>query len=228
MTVPVPPLRRKAPHAKPWQTAVIRRDLLSGEGKREHDDNKDIHIELAPADHEEPTWEVRPAGQGRKRRIDRRTRTILSVAAAAAIVVNAGAAWAYWHITESKTGGRNTGTAVELALRARNDLNRPLTPGGSGNLTVTVANEYDFPIRITLVTPGAGNVVADDEHRDDGCTAPGVTMSRPRFDVSWSVPRNTVGAFTIPGGLTMSHSSQRACRGATYTVPVQVTGYSTD
>jgi hypothetical protein len=207
---------------------VIRRDLLSGEGKREHGDNKDIHIELEAADHEEPTWEVRPAGQARKRRIDGRTRTILSIAAAAAIVVNAGAAWAYWRITESKAGGRNTGTAVELTLRARNDLNRPLTPGGAGNLTVTVANEYDFPIRITLVTPGNGNVVADDEHRDAGCTAPGVSLTRPRFDVSWDVPRNTVGAFTIPGALSMSPGSKRACKGATYTVPVQVTGYGTD
>jgi hypothetical protein len=220
------------PHAKTRQTArpkglvVTRRDLLSG--KREHDDVNEIHIELETADHEEPTWEVRPAGQSRRRRIDGRTRTILSVAAAAAIVVNAGAAWAYWNVTESRTGERAAGTAVELTLRARNDLNKPLAPGGTGNVTVTVANEYDFPIRITRVTPGNGNIVADDEHRDAGCTAPGVSLTRPRFDVTWNVPRNTVGAFTIPDGLFMSHSTQKACRGASYTVPVQVTGYSTN
>jgi hypothetical protein len=208
---------------------VIRRDLLSGEGKREHDDiNKEIHIELETADHEEPTWEVRPAGQGRKPRIDRRTRMILSVAAAAALVVNAGAAWTYWHVTESKPAGRSTGGAVELALRARNDLNQPLTPGHTGNLTVTVANEYDFPIRIKLVTAGTGNIVADDEHRDAGCKTPGVSLTRPQFDVSWDVPRNTVGAFTIPAGLFMSRSSQHACKGATYTVPVRVSGYGID
>lgn len=205
---------------------MIRRDLLSG--KPEHRDAKDIHIELETADHEEPTWEVRPAGQSRRRRIDGRTRTILSIAAAAAIAVNAGAAWAYWHITQSRTGPASPGTAVELTLPARNDLNRPLTPGGTGNLTVTVANEYDFPIRITLVTPAGSNIVADDLHRDAGCTAPGVSMTRPRFDVSWDVARNTVGAFTIPDGLAMSHTTQRACRGATYSVPVRVTGYSTN
>jgi hypothetical protein len=207
---------------------VIRRDLLSG--KREHDDEKDIHIELAAGDHEEPTWEVRPAGQQRKRRIDRRTRTILSVAAAGAIVVNAGAAWAYWNITESGTGRSVAGTAVELTLRARSDLNRALTPGGIGNLTVTVTNEYDFPIRIKLVTPGNGPIVADDVHRDAGCTAPAVSIARPRYDVSWDVPRNTIGAFTIADALAMnanvSGKMQRACAGAVYTVPVQVTGYS--
>jgi hypothetical protein len=205
---------------------VIRRDLLSG--KPEQAGEEEIHIELATADHEEPTWEVRPAGESRRRRIDGRTRTILSIAAAAAIVVNAGAAWAYWNVTESRTGERVAGTAVELTLRARNDLNKPLAPGGTGNLTVTVANEYDFPIRIKLVTLGNGNIVADDEHRDAGCTAPGVSLTRPRVDVSWDVPRNTVGAFTIQDGLLMSRSTQRACKGATYTVPVQVTGYSTN
>ncbi len=220
------------PHAKTRQTArqkglvVIRRDLLSA--KRGHDDEKEIHIELETADHEEPTWEVRPAGQARPRRIDGRTRTILSVAAAAAIVVNAGAAWAYWNVTESRTGQRAAGTAVELTLRARNDLNKPLAPGGTGNLTVTVANEYDFPIRIDRVTAGDGNIVADDEHRDAGCTTSAVSLTRPRFDVRWNVPHNTVGAFTIPDALFMSRSTQRACRGATYTVPVQVTGISTN
>jgi hypothetical protein len=204
----------------------MRRDLLSGTSQ--HDDGKEIHIELAAADHEEPTWEVRPAGQSRRPRIDRRTRVILTAAAAAAIVVNAGAAWSYWHITQSRTGAASTGTAVELMLRARNDLNAQLTPGGTGNLTVTVTNEYDFPIRITAVTPGSGNVVADDEHRDAGCTAPAVSMTRPRFDVSWNVARNTVGAFTIPDGLFMSRSAQHACQGATYTVPVRATGFSTE
>jgi hypothetical protein len=205
---------------------MTRRDLLSG--KREHDDQKDIHLELETADHEEPTWEVRPAGQSRPRRIDKRTRTILSIAAAAAIVVNAGAAWAYWHVTESQTGQAAEGTAVELTVRARNDLNKPLTAGGTGNLTVTVTNEYDFPIRITRVRPGGGNIVADDEHRDAGCTVPAVSLTRPRFDVSWDVARNTVGAFTIVDGLIMKHSAQRACKGATFTVPVQVIGYSTN
>lgn len=209
---------------------MIRRDLLSGKRERVEESRseppKDLHVELTTADHEEPTWEVRPAGEARRRRIDGRTRSILSAAAAAALVVNAGAAWTYWHITESGTGRSGEGTAVELTLRARNDLNRPLSAGGTGNLTVTVTNEYDFPIRIKLVTPGSGNIVADDEHRDAGCTNPGVTITRPRFPVSWDVQRNTIGAFTIVGGLTMSRTVARACNGAVFTVPVQVTGNS--
>jgi hypothetical protein len=209
---------------------MSRRDLLSG--KRERDDAtpapRDLNIELVTADHEEPTWEVRPAGEARRHRIDGRTRRILSAAAAAAIVVNAGAAWTYWRITQPDPAGAGSRTAVELTLRARNDLNRPLSRGRISNLTVTVTNEYNFPIRITKVTPGSGNIVADDEHRDAGCTSPGVTITRPEFDVSWDVPRNTIGAFTITNGLAMSRAVARACDGAVFTVPVQVTGYSAD
>ena len=81
------------------------------------------------SDLEEQTWEVWRPGQG-KRRLDGRTRSILSAAAVAAIVVNAGAAWAYWKVTASETGGARAGTAVELTLPGRSNLNRPLTAGG--------------------------------------------------------------------------------------------------
>jgi len=178
------------------------------------------------SDMEEPTWEVRRPGSG-KGRLDGRTRSILSAAAAAAIVVNAGAAWAYWKVTASETGGARSGTAVELTLRGRSDLIRPLTPGGTGNLTVTLTNDNDYPITITSVSSGGGNVVADDEHRDAGCReGAGVSLTKRAFAVSWDVPRNTIGAFSIPDGLRMAARSTKACRGATFMVPVQVSGVS--
>jgi hypothetical protein len=182
------------------------------------------HIELHPSDHEEPTWEVRRPDDVRRRRLDGRTRAILSVAAAAAVVVNAGAAWVYWRITDSETGHAAGGTAIELALRARSDLNRPLLRGQDGNLTVTVTNDYDFPIRITAVTPGAANIVADAEHRDAGCRDARVDLTRTRFPVLWEVPRNTIGAFTIPGALLMRADAADTCNGAVFTVPIQASG----
>ncbi|MFF5293875.1 hypothetical protein [Paractinoplanes globisporus] len=182
------------------------------------------HIELRPADHEEPTWEVRQPGDKRRRRLDGRTRAILSLAAAAAVVVNAGAAWMYWRITGSETGHWDGPTTVEIALRARSDLNRPLIAGHTGTLSVTVTNDYNYPIRITSITPGAGNIVADLEHRDAGCKAPGVGLSRDRFEVSWEVPRNTIGAFTIVDGLSMRPDAPTVCSGAVFTVPIHASG----
>ena len=179
---------------------------------------------IVQSDMEEPTWEVLRPGRG-KRRLDGRTRSILSAAAVAAVVVNAGAAWAYWKVTASETGSARAGTAVELTLRGRSDLNRPLTAGGTGNLTVTLTNDNNFPITITSVSPGPGHVVADNEHRNAGCRDDtGVSLTKTTFDVSWDVPKNTIGAFSIPDGLRMAVSSDKACRGATFMVPVQVSG----
>jgi hypothetical protein len=89
-----------------------------------------------------------------------------------------------------------------------------------------VTNDQNFPIRITSVRVAAGDAVADDEHREAGCTAPTVTLSRDSFTVDWDVERNTIGAFTIADGLTMAPGAPASCLGATYTIPLQVGGYS--
>jgi hypothetical protein len=204
----------------------MKRDVLTRLGEQvKPSTGKRPPIEMTvEPDMDEPTWEVRRPGRG-KGRLDGRTRSILSAAAVAAIVVNAGAAWAYWKVTASETASARAGTAVELMLRGRSDLNRPLLPGGTGNLTVTLTNDNDFPITITSVSAGPGNVVADDEHREAGCRdITGVSMTKAAFEVSWPVPKNTIGAFSIPDGLRMDGNSNKACEGATFTVPVQVSG----
>ncbi|GID96508.1 hypothetical protein ACFQFC_27855 [Amorphoplanes digitatis] len=175
---------------------------------------------------DEPTADLRGSGRRRGwlRRLDARTRSILTGAAAAAVIVNAGAVWAYWRITDSETGRAAGGTVVEMNLRARSDLNKALEPGGTGNLTVTVTNDNDFPIRITSVSPGQGNIIADDEHREAGCANTGVIVAQNSVKVRWEVPRNTVGAFTVPDGLAMNADSDKACAGAVFVVPVLVSG----
>ena len=182
-----------------------------------------IEVTVTP-ESEEPTWEVYQPGAVR-RRLDRRTRSVLGAAVAAALVANAGVAWAYWTVTGSRSASATSGGAVEMVLRARSDLDRPLIPGGTGNLTVTIANDNDFPIRITSVTHGDGKVVADNEHRDAGCRdGSGVRMTRMAFPVSWEVARNTVGAFTIPDGLARSTVHDPECDGATWSIPIRASG----
>jgi hypothetical protein len=210
-----------APRAGPAKREAINHRVAFGRSRP-----RSAPPRVAVAQVEEPTWEVRRPGNG-GRRMDRRTRLILTVALIAAIVVNVGAAWAYWRLTTSTTGGEKAGAVVELALRGRSDLSRPLARGGVGNLTVTVRNDNSFPVRISSVAPGVATVVADDEHRENGCQdATGVTMTRRDFPVSWVVAKNTLGAFTIPAALRMARNANPACEGANFTVPIQVGGVS--
>jgi len=175
---------------------------------------------------EEPTGAVTVASprRGFLGRLNARTRSILTAAAIAAVLVNAGAVWTYWHITGSETGREHAGAVVEMNLRGRSNLNKPLTPGSTGDLTVTVTNDNNFPIRITSVLPGVGHVVADDEHRENGCVDHGVVVRSPSVEVQWDVERNKVGAFVVPNGLAMAATSGPACAGAVFTVPVLVNG----
>jgi hypothetical protein len=161
-----------------------------------------------------------------KRRLDRRGKVILSVAAAAAVLVNAGAAWAYWMVNGEGTGVAVAGTAVELTLTGKSDDSKPLYPGGTTNLTVTVANQNDFPIKITTVSPGDKDVTADAAHRNAGCRTTGVVVAKDVIAVSWEVPKNTIGVFTVPDGVRMTNSSDSACQGATFTIPVRANGVS--
>ncbi|WP_229071502.1 hypothetical protein [Actinoplanes sp. DH11] len=181
-----------------------------------------MNIELDPGDHEEPTWEVYRPGTPR-RRFDRRARTILTAAAIAAVLANAGAAWAYWRFTGSDEAKPEVqpaaaGTPFELVLNGTTEPNRP---GATGNLTVTVTNQHPVPIRITAVRAGAGPAVADDTHRDAGCSAPPVELNRQAFPVSWEVPKNTIGAFVVPDAVSFGTGGPAACRGATFSLPMR-------
>jgi hypothetical protein len=171
-----------------------------------------------------PTGDVGVPRRSLVQRIDARTRSILTSAAVAAVIVNAGAVWAYWHITGSETARADAGTVVELNLRGRSDLDEPLSPGRTGDLIVTVTNDNDFPIRVTSVSPAVGNVVADDEHREAGCVRTGVVFAKDAVRVQWDVDQNHVGAFLVPDGLSMTSASDPACLGAVFTVPVLVRG----
>ncbi len=163
-------------------------------------------------------------GARRRGRFDGRTRSILAAAAVAATIVNAGAVWAYWRVTDSETAATRGGESIVMELRGRSSYTVPLQPGTTGDLTVTVVNDNDFPIRITEVRPGTGRPVADDEHREAGCVETGVAFAQPAVPVKWEVARNTVGAFTVPGGLTMAAGADKACRDGTFVLPVQVEG----
>ena len=180
-------------------------------------------ISSSPASPGDP---IPKARKMRKGRLDRRGKMILGVAAATAVLANAGAAWAYWALQGDGDAVAVAGRAVELKLQGRSDDSKQLFPGGTSNLTVTVTNQNDFPVKITSLSPGSGTVTADAQHRSEGCRNTGVVVVQAVIDVSWQVPKNTIGVFTVANGLKMTNSSDSACQGATFTIPVRAVGVS--
>ena len=162
----------------------------------------------------------------RKGRLDRRGKVILSVAAATAVLANAGAAWAYWTLQGDGNAVSVAGRAVELKLQGHSDDSKHLFPGGTTNLSVTVTNQNDFAVKITSLSRGSGTVTADPQHRSGGCRDTGVAVVQAVIDVSWQVPKNTIGVFTVPDGLKMNNNSDSACQGATFTIPIRAVGVS--
>jgi hypothetical protein len=160
------------------------------------------------------------------RRLDRRGKLILTIALVTALIANGGAAWAYWTLHGQGSGVAVAGTATELTMRGQSDDSRPLYPGGTTNLTVTVANQNDFPVKITSVSLGPGRVTADLEHRHAGCRHPGVAITGDPLQVTWNIPKNTTGVFTVPDGLAMNNSSDTACQGAVFAIPVRAIAVS--
>ncbi|GAA3351477.1 hypothetical protein GCM10020358_81300 [Amorphoplanes nipponensis] len=159
----------------------------------------------------------------RSPRLDRRGRLVLAVAATVAVLVNSGAAWAYWRL-DAAAAAPAPGGPVELTLQARSDDGAALSPGAAVGLTVTVTNRYAFPVRVVAVRAGSGAVTADPAHHDAGCRGTGLAVAADSRPVSWEVPRNTIGVFIMPGALRMTGAADPACRGAVFTVPVRATG----
>ncbi len=160
------------------------------------------------------------------RKVDRRSKVVLSAAGAAFIAVNAGVAYAFWKLTGDGTATAVAGSAIELNLSGVSDDNKPLFPGGTSNLTVTVANDNAFPITVTTLSPGSGKAVADEAHRKAGCVNTGVVITASVHEVAWTVPKNSVGVFRLPDGIKMTNQSDTTCQGATFTIPVQATAIS--
>ncbi|GAA0802946.1 hypothetical protein [Spirilliplanes yamanashiensis] len=160
------------------------------------------------------------------RDIHRRTILIGGIVAILAVALNAGVVWAFWRLDGTTSTTVKAGRAVELAVTGTTAADAPLFPGGTTALSVTIENPNAFPIVIDTVAPGPERSVADEAHRKAGCRVTGVAVARRVNAVSWRVEGDSTATFTLPRGVTMTNRSDSACQGATFTIPLQVSGAS--
>ena len=157
-------------------------------------------------------------------------RRVLRVAAAGATMVGvlamAGTATARWTTSGSGSGtGATAGGLARLTTTAVTASGTALAPNGSAPLTLRVANPSNVAVTVTSVTL--------DGSRSITSTGAIGTCANPALSVSssgWSgvtVPANgTSGTITIPGAVAMGAGADNGCQGATFTIPVTLTGTS--
>ncbi|MQA33010.1 hypothetical protein [Modestobacter roseus] len=161
-------------------------------------------------------------------------RRIGVVLTASALMISCGVAVAAW--TNSGTGAANARatTAGALVVTAGTPVGTlyPKPAGGYSSTTIgavytTVANPNPYPVRVLTATfgtvvitplPGqtcaAGSVVPS--------TAGPMTLGAP-VDLPANAPATAV---TVPGAIEMVATAEDGCQGASFTVPVTLTGAS--
>jgi hypothetical protein len=160
-----------------------------------------------------------------------RSRKLLAFVAASAAVVASGLVFAAWLTTGSGSATAKAGSSQALSvLDASASTNATLYPGVNGDVTVRVSNPNAFPVRVTGVSLDGDNsdIAVDAGH--SGCSPTGVSFT-DQTGLTIDVPAKSGGTngattATLTGAAAMSNAAVNACQGATFTIPVTLTGSS--
>lgn len=151
-----------------------------------------------------------------------RGRRIVLVAGtvAAAMTLPTGIAHAYLTTKGTGAGSATSGTISALTGLTATPSGT-LIPGGTGALVVRVTNPNSLPVTVTTVS-GNGSITATGALGT--CTSPAVTLTTPTAGLPATIAPGATATITLTGAITMGTAAQSGCQGATFDVPVLLTG----
>ncbi len=155
-----------------------------------------------------------------RKRVSRKLAVVTTVVAASAV----GMVYAAWTTNGTGSGYAKAGTAQALTtVDVSASTGATLYPGGpAGDVKIEISNPNSYPVKVTGVS-GNGTITADAGH--SGCTTTGVTFT-DQTGLNISVAANGSTTATLSGAASMSNASLNACQGATFTIPVTISGAS--
>jgi hypothetical protein len=162
-----------------------------------------------------------------------KTKPFRVLAAAASVGVIAGFVYAAWTTNGGGSAYTKAGTASALStVDVSASTTASLYPGVSGDVLIKVSNPNPYAVRVTTVNLNGTNadIAADASHVSAGCTTSGVSFTN-QSGLSIDVPAksgstNGETQATLSGAASMSNASVNACQGATFTIPVSLSGSS--
>jgi hypothetical protein len=153
-------------------------------------------------------------------------RNVIAVSMTLIVMTAVGFVYAAWTTNGSGSGYAKAGTASALStVDVSATTSASLYPGTTGNVTLKINNTNPFAVRVSAVALNGqqSDIVPDAGH--SGCTTTGVTFTN-QSGLTLDVPASTQTEFTLNGVAAMSNASLNACQGATFTIPVSLTGTS--
>ena len=147
-----------------------------------------------------------------------------AVTVMALVIVSLG--YAAWTSSGNGTGIAKASSAQALTTGTAT-ASDGLYPGATAALTVNVTNPNPYPVTVTDVT-GNGTITADASHSTCGQDAghpTGVTYT-DQHSLSIAVPANGSTQVSLSNSVHMSNASDNSCQGATFTIPVSLSGAS--
>jgi hypothetical protein len=158
-------------------------------------------------------------------------RALIGLTACLAVLAVAGLVFAAWLTSGSGSGYAKAGSSQALStVDASASTSATLYPGVTGDVTITVSNPNPFPVRVTSVSLNGTNADIAPDSGHASCSPTGVSFTN-QTGLSIDVPAQSGGTngtatATLTGAASMSNASANGCQGATFTIPVNLSGAS--
>ncbi len=131
-------------------------------------------------------------------------------------------ATAAWLANGTGDGAAKAITASDLTVEVASAGAGDLYPGfANGDLFLKINNPNPYRVTVTQVDAGAGSVTSDSAACDTGGSE--VTLDASTA-VSIDIAAGGSTTTSVPNIVTMGLDSDDACQGATFTIPVDVSG----
>jgi hypothetical protein len=159
-------------------------------------------------------------------------RRVIGAAVTVLVLGVVGFAFAAWTSSGNGSGYAQASSAQALTTSdlSGSSFTNKLYPGASNrDVKIDINNPNPYPVTVTSITSN-GVIQADSSHQTAGCgtssdaSTTGVTFT-DQTGLSISVAANSDTAVTRSAA-SMSNSSDTTCQGATFTIPVSVSGHS--
>jgi hypothetical protein len=156
-----------------------------------------------------------------------RKKRLIGAAMTLLVLGAVGLVYAAWTTNGSGSGFAQAGTAQDLStVDVSASTTGDLYPNGDGTVTLQIHNPNPYPVVITDVTAGQGDVTASGGIGT--CVLTGVSF-KDQHGLDIHVPANSDSDLVkLQDAAHMTNESENGCQGAVFTIPVVLSGASAD